>query len=47
MMLIDNGVAINKTKVKDNFVVDTSSLLNDRYVLVQKGKKNYFLVKIV
>ena len=46
-MLKDNGVAINKTKVKDNFVVDTSSLLNDRYVLVQKGKKNYFLVKIV
>ena len=46
-MLKNNGVAINKTKVNDSFMVDTSSLLNYRYVLVQKGKKNYFLVKIV
>jgi len=46
-MLKDNGVSINKAKVKDSFMVDTSSLLNDRYILVQKGKKNYFLVKTV
>jgi len=46
-MLKDNGVSINKAKVRDDFVVDTSSLLNDRYILVQKGKKNYFLVKVI
>jgi tyrosyl-tRNA synthetase len=44
-MLKDNGVAINKAKVKEDFVVDSKSLLNNRYVLVQKGKKNYYLVK--
>lgn len=46
-MLKDNGVSINKEKVKDTFVIDVSSLLNDKYILVQKGKKNYFLVKAV
>ena len=46
-MLKDNGVAINKTKVKEDYQLSTSDLLNDKYVLVQKGKKNYFLVKIV
>jgi len=46
-MLKDNGVAVNKVKVREDFVVDTGCLLNDRYVLVQKGKKNYFLVKAV
>ncbi|NPD47154.1 MULTISPECIES: tyrosine--tRNA ligase [unclassified Lentimicrobium] len=45
-MLKDNGVAINKEKVKDTYEVSTSDLLNNKYVLVQKGKKNYFLIKM-
>ena len=46
-MLKDNGVAVNKEKVRDVFEVNTGHLLNDKYLLVQKGKKNYFLVKAV
>ncbi len=46
-MLKDNGVAVNKEKVKDMFEVNTEHLLNGKYLLVQKGKKNYFLVKAV
>ena len=45
-MLKDNGVAINKTKVKEDFAVTQENLLNQRYILVQKGKKNYYIVKI-
>jgi len=45
-MLKDNGVSINKTKIKDDYQVSTKDLLNQKYILVQKGKKNYFLVKI-
>lgn len=45
-MLKDNGVAINKEKVKDTYEISTSDLLNNKYVLVQKGKKNYFLIKM-
>ena len=39
------GVSINKEKIADAYApADTSMLLNDRYILVQKGKKNYFLL---
>jgi len=44
-MLKDNGVAVNKEKVKDSYEISSKDLLNDKYILVQKGKKNYFLVK--
>jgi tyrosyl-tRNA synthetase len=46
-MLKDNGVSINKEKVKDTYEISETDLLNDKYILVQKGKKNYFLVRVV
>jgi tyrosyl-tRNA synthetase len=46
-MLKDNGVSVNKAKVKDDYQVGVSDLLSDKYILVQKGKKNYFLVTAV
>ena len=45
-MLKDNGVSINKNKVNDSCTVNSDMLLNDKYILVQKGKKNYFIVKV-
>ncbi len=42
------GVSINKNKVGSiEQLVDTSLLLNGKYILFQKGKKNYYLVKAV
>lgn len=39
------GLSLNKEKVADvNVETSISMLLNDKYLLVQKGKKNYFLV---
>ena len=39
------GLMINKEKVADAYApVSPAMLLNDRYILVQKGKKNYFLL---
>ena len=46
-MLKDNGVSINKTKVKEDKTVTKDDLLNGKYVLVQKGKKNYYIVKFI
>ncbi|MCB0805585.1 MAG: tyrosine--tRNA ligase [Bacteroidales bacterium] len=46
-MLKDNGVAVNKEKVKENYEISKNDLLNDKYILIQKGKKNYFLVKMI
>ncbi|MBP5205909.1 MAG: tyrosine--tRNA ligase, partial [Bacteroidales bacterium] len=45
-MLKDNGVSINKAKVKEDATINTENLLNQRYILVQKGKKNYYIVKV-
>ena len=46
-MLKEGGVQINKAKVDETFMVDRHILSNGKYILVQKGKKNYFLVKAV
>ncbi len=43
-MLKDNGVSVNKEKVKEEFMVSKTSLIGDKYILIQKGKKNYYLI---
>lgn len=41
------GFAINKEKVADSYApASEDMLLNDKYILVQKGKKNYYLLKV-
>ena len=41
----NNGVSLNKEKLTDHdLLVTEKDLLNDKYLLVQRGKKNYFLV---
>ena len=34
-------------KINDNFQLSETDLLNEKYILVQKGKKNYFLIIVV
>jgi tyrosyl-tRNA synthetase len=46
-MIKEGGVSINKQKVDETFVVNESALLKESYILVQKGKKNYFLIKAI
>ncbi|MDD5570398.1 MAG: tyrosine--tRNA ligase [Bacteroidales bacterium] len=43
--LKENGVMINKEKATETQIINNDLLLNGKYILVQKGKKNYFLVK--
>jgi tyrosyl-tRNA synthetase len=46
-MLKSNAVSVNKLKVGEDKLVTTEDLLNEKYVLIQKGKKNYFLLKAI
>ncbi len=39
-----NSISVNKTKVKLGYTVTDSDLLNGKYILIQKGKKNYYLI---
>ena len=46
-MLKEGGVQVNKQKVEEGFRLDGSHLLNDKYILIQKGKKNYHLIRVL
>ena len=46
-MVQGGGVSINKEKISDPYApVTADMLLNDKYILVQRGKKNYFLLHV-
>jgi tyrosyl-tRNA synthetase len=41
------GFSINKEKIDNpDIVVNRESLLNKKYLLIQKGKKNYYLIRV-
>ncbi|MBT6808043.1 MAG: tyrosine--tRNA ligase [Flavobacteriales bacterium] len=43
-MISSNAVSINKEKITEDFQITSNDLLNGKYILAQKGKKNYFLI---
>ena len=44
-MIEQNAISINKSKFADSTgMLKLDSLIRDKYMLVQKGKKNYYLV---
>ena len=42
-----NAISVNKEKVKDDFVAAEKDLIDGKFLLLQKGKKQYFIVKAV
>jgi len=47
-MIQGGGVSINKLKVENHeLIVDKKFLINNKYLILQKGKKNYFLCNII
>ncbi|MDR1725020.1 MAG: tyrosine--tRNA ligase [Bacteroidales bacterium] len=45
--LKENSISVNKEKVHDTFILTDKYLINDKYILIQRGKKNYFILKIL
>ena len=47
-MIQSGGVSINKDKVTDiNAVITDEHVIDGKYILAQKGKKNYFIIKVI
>jgi tyrosyl-tRNA synthetase len=47
-MIAANGFSINKCKYTDvDGVIDMSAALHHRYVILQKGKKNYYVIELI
>ncbi len=44
--LKQNSISVNKEKVKEDYLITAKDLINDKYVLLQRGKKNYFVLVI-
>ncbi len=41
------GLSINKEKIVDeNMMITSDHFINNKYILIQKGKKNYFLIRV-
>ncbi|PJB14077.1 MAG: tyrosine--tRNA ligase [Flavobacteriales bacterium CG_4_9_14_3_um_filter_32_8] len=45
--LKENSISVNKDKIEEDSILTAKDLINGKYILIQKGKKNYFLVKVV
>jgi tyrosyl-tRNA synthetase len=45
--LKENSISVNKDKVGEDKVLGSTDLINGKYILLQRGKKNYFIVKAV
>jgi len=45
--LTANSISINKEKVTEVFVLSTEDLINNQFVLLQSGKKNYFVIRVI
>lgn len=45
--LKENSISVNKEKVKDDFIISNTNLIANKFVLLQRGKKSYFLLKVI
>ena len=44
--LKQNSISVNKEKVQEGYSITASDLINNKYVLLQRGKKNYFVLVV-
>lgn len=45
--LKENSISVNKEKVQEGFTITTADLINNKFILLQRGKKNYFILSVV
>ncbi|MEJ8598490.1 tyrosine--tRNA ligase [Riemerella anatipestifer] len=42
-----NAISVNKSKVNEEFCLSENDFIDDKFILLQKGKKSYFIVKAI
>lgn len=45
--LTENSILVNKIKADENYRISSEDFIDGQYILLQRGKKNYFIVKVV
>ena len=44
--LKQNSISLNKEKVGEDKIITKEDLINNQFLLLQKGKKNYYVIKV-
>lgn len=44
--LKQNSISVNKEKVGEDYLISKSDLINNKFILLQKGKRNYFVLHL-
>lgn len=44
--LKENSISVNKEKVTEEYVINTQDLINDKYVIINKGKRNTYIISV-
>ena len=44
--LNENAISVNQIKVKQDYIINVKDLIAEKYVLIQKGKKTYFILNV-
>ena len=42
-----NSIAVNQVKIKEDYTITKNDLIADKFILLQRGKKNYFFLKVI
>ncbi|WP_037318949.1 tyrosine--tRNA ligase [Salegentibacter sp. Hel_I_6] len=45
--LKENSISVNKEKVKEDYSITPQDLINDKYIIINKGKKNTYIIRAV
>ena len=45
--LKENSVSVNKEKVKEDYIISSEDLINSKYVILNKGKRNTYIIKVI
>ena len=45
--LKESSISVNKEKIVEGYLITGNDILNNQFVLLQRGKKNYFIIKVI
>ena len=45
--LRENSISINKNKVNEDYLIDKKDLISNKYIILNKGKRNTYIIKVV
>ena len=45
--LKENSISVNKIKVNEDYIIDNKDLISNKYIILNKGKKNTYIIKVI